>query len=83
MISNHIPLDEFVDWLSGLTPRLLIEFVGRDDDKVQTLLRNKAEAYADYDQARLEAALGRHYRIEDQLALRDGRRTLYWCVRDA
>ena len=83
VISNHIPLDDFVDWLAGLTPRLLIEFVGRDDDKVQTLLRNKAEAYADYDQSRLEEALGRHYRIEDRLALRDGRRTLYWCVRDA
>ena len=41
VITANIPLGEFVDWLAGLTDRLVIEYVSRKDDKVKTLLRNK------------------------------------------
>jgi hypothetical protein len=81
VISANIPLDEFIDWLAGLSDQLVIEYVCRSDDKVKTLLRNKEDKYSDYHRERLEAALLRHYRINRQLALESGNRFLYWCVR--
>ena len=81
VISANIPLDEFVDWLAGLSEQLVIEFVSRQDDKVKTLLRNKQDKYADYSRERLEAALGRHYRVLRQQTLESGNRHLYWCQR--
>jgi SAM-dependent methyltransferase len=81
VISANIPLDEFVDWLAGLADQLVIEFVSRADDKVKTLLRNKQDKYSDYSLERLEAALGRHYRVRRQQTLLSGNRHLYWCTR--
>jgi SAM-dependent methyltransferase len=79
VITANIPLEEFIAWLAGLTPDLIIEYVSRDDDKVKTLLRNKDDDYADYSQEGLEQALQRHFTIVRQLTLAQGRRHLYWC----
>jgi SAM-dependent methyltransferase len=81
VISANIPLDEFIDWLASLADQLVIEFVARADDKVRTLLRNKQDKYSDYSRERLEAALGRHYRVRRQQTLESGNRFLYWCAR--
>ena len=81
VISAHIPLGEFVDWLAELSDQVIIEFVSRDDDKVQALLRNKRDDYTDYGREPLEAALGRHFQIVRQQALESGNRFLYWCRR--
>ncbi len=79
VITANIPLAEFIAWLAGLTEQLVIEFVSREDDKVQTLLRNKEDKYWDYSQDFLEQQLKKHFAIREQISLRDGRRTLYWC----
>lgn len=81
VISANIPLEELVDWLAGLAPQLVIEFVSREDDKVQSLLRNKDDKYVDYDQAVLERCLAEHFEIREQQALRGGLRRVYWCSR--
>jgi ribosomal protein L11 methylase PrmA len=81
VITANVPLAEFIGWLAGVTDQLLIEYVSRDDDKVQTLLRNKQDTYWDYSREHLEQQLQRHFRIRDTLELRDGRRRLYWCQR--
>lgn len=79
VITANIPLAEFVAWLAEVTDQLVIEFVSRDDDKVQTLLRNKQDKYWDYDQDFLEQQLARYFIIRERLDLRAGLRTLYWC----
>ena len=79
VITANVPLDEFVEWLASLTGQLVIEYVSRADDKVETLLRNKEDKYDDYSRDRLEAALARHFRIERQQSLESGNRFLYWC----
>ena len=81
VISANIPLAEFVGWLASLTPELVIEYVGREDDKVQTLLRNKEDQYWDYSREFLEKQLGRYFDTRNQVALSEGRRQLYWCSR--
>jgi SAM-dependent methyltransferase len=81
VISANIPLDEFVEWLAGQTDQLIIEYVSRQDDKVQTLLRNKTDKYSDYSREGLETALSRHFETRRTLALESGNRFLYWCAR--
>lgn len=80
VITANIPLAEFIDWLAGLTDRLVIEYVSRRDDKVQTLLRNKEDKYQDYSRESLEANLKRHFEIKWQQAVNNGDRSLYLCT---
>ncbi len=81
VISANIPLAEFIDWLAGLTDRLVIEFVSRNDDKVQILLRNKEDKYQDYSRESLEANLLRHFEIQRKQDVNEGNRSLYLCVK--
>jgi hypothetical protein len=83
VITANVPLAEFIGWLAEVADQLVIEYVSREDDKVQTLLRNKQDTYWDYSQEHLEEQLQRHFSIRESLELRDGRRRLYWCQRDA
>jgi SAM-dependent methyltransferase len=82
VISANIPLDEFVGWLAGISNQLIIEYVSRQDDKVETLLRNKEDNYADYSKESLEQSLNRHFTIRRQLELESGNRFMYWCQRE-
>ena len=81
VISANIPLEKFIDWLAGLTNKLVIEYVSRKDDKVQTLLRNKEDKYQDYSRESLEANLKRHFDIQRQQDVNNGDRSLYFCVK--
>jgi len=81
VITANIPLAEFVDWLAGLTDKLVIEYVSRKDDKVQTLLRNKQDKYQDYTRESLETNLKRHFEICQQQEVNNGDRMLYRCVK--
>jgi SAM-dependent methyltransferase len=81
VITANIPLAEFIDWLAGLSDRLVIEYVSRKDDKVQTLLRNKEDKYQDYSRESLEKQLKRHFDISRQQEVNNGDRSLYLCVR--
>jgi len=81
VITANIPLAEFIDWLAGLTDKLVIEYVSRKDDKVETLLRNKEDKYRDYSRESLEASLKRHFDIRRQQEVNNGDRTLYLCVK--
>lgn len=82
VISANIPLGEFVDWLAGIAPNLVIEFVSRDDDKVRTLLRNKVDRYSDYSREGLEGLLRKHYAVRQMAELNSGKRFLYWASQD-
>ncbi len=81
VITANIPLAEFIDWLATLTDKLVIEYVSRKDDKVETLLRNKEDKYKDYSRESLEANLKRHFEIRLQQEVNNGDRTLYCCVK--
>lgn len=81
VITANIPLAEFVDWLAGLTDKLVIEYVSRNDDKVETLLRNKQDKYKDYSRESLEANLQRYFKIMQKEEVNNGNRLLYLCVK--
>lgn len=49
-IGKNIPLDQVVDWLVGLSPSGVIEFVPKSDPMVQELLRLREDVFADYNE---------------------------------
>ena len=82
VISANIPLQEFIQWLADLESDLVIEYVSRSDDKVQTLLRNKEDHYWDYSRENLERELQRYFGITRHESLPSGNRHLYYCRRE-
>jgi hypothetical protein len=56
-IGRNIPLTEAVNWIVGLAPRGLIEFVPKHDPTVQRMLELREDVFADYSQETFEIAL--------------------------
>ncbi len=80
VISANIPLRDFIGWLAGLGTSLVIEWVGRDDEMVQTLLRNKDDQYDDYHFEAFEAALAEHFDVQARQPLKGGKRMIYFAL---
>lgn len=80
VISANIPLADFIRWLAGLKTSLIIEFVGRDDEMVQTLLANREDQYDDYHPEIFRNLLATHFDIRDEQDLKGGKRRIYFAT---
>lgn len=80
VISANIPLADFISWLAGLGTSLVIEFVGRDDEMVKTLLANKDDQYDDYHPDVFRALLSAHFDIQAEEPLKGGKRHIYFAT---
>jgi SAM-dependent methyltransferase len=78
VITNNIPVDDFIRWLSGLGGFLIIEFVSKNDPMVKRLLMNKKDDYYDYELQYFEEHLSSAFKIERRETLGSGNRTLYF-----
>jgi hypothetical protein len=78
VIDANIPLPEFVDWLADLGGALVVEFVTRQDEMVQQLLRNKHDQYSDYQLPVFETCLAARFEIRERLDLKGGKRVIYY-----
>ena len=79
VISANVPVRQFVEWLASLDTDVVIEFVGRDDEKVKQLLRNKADQYDDYNPDYFEQCLVDLFTIENRMQFNEGRREIFFC----
>jgi SAM-dependent methyltransferase len=80
VIGANIPMADFMRWLACLGTVLVIEFVGRDDEMVETLLRNKDDQYDDYRPEVFEALLSEHFEVRDRQTLKSGKRSIYFAL---
>jgi hypothetical protein len=78
VISANIPLADFIGWLAGLGTSVVIEFVGRDDEMVKTLLANREDQYDDYHPENFRRLLADHFNILSEEDLKGGRRTIFF-----
>ena len=78
VITANIPLEEFIGWLAGLGTSVVIEFVGRDDEMVQTLLANREDQYQDYQEDTFRTLLGRCFSVCSEQPLKGGKRTIFF-----
>lgn len=78
VISANIPLADFIGWLAELGTSVVIEFVGREDEMVKTLLANREDQYPDYDLENFRALLLEHFDIRDEQELKGGKRRIFF-----
>jgi hypothetical protein len=78
VITANIPLKEFIGWLADLGTSVVIEFVGREDEMVKTLLANREDQYPDYDPGTFRALLAERFAIAAERQLKGGKRHIYF-----
>jgi ribosomal protein L11 methylase PrmA len=76
-IGRNVPLCDVVDWLVGLAPTGVIEFVHKDDPTVRTMLALREDIFPDYDPQVFESSLRGVARIVRQSTISGTGRTLY------
>lgn len=76
-IANNLPLDSIAAFFASLGPRLILEFVPKDDARVRQLLASREDIFPDYTRSGLEAAFGRFYRIISAEEIQSSSRVLY------
>ena len=80
-IGRNVPLASAVDWLTGLAPRGVIEFVPKTDPTVRTMLRLRKDIFPTYTQEAFLNALGERARVVKQEAITESGRFLAWYER--
>jgi ribosomal protein L11 methylase PrmA len=81
-IGKNVPMADVLDWLIGLAPTGVIEFVQKTDPMVQELLRLREDIFEDYGQEAFEFCLGERARIVRAETVSAAGRRLYWYSRD-
>ncbi|QQR52761.1 SAM-dependent methyltransferase [bacterium] len=76
-ISNNLPFGHIAKWLAGLGEHLVIEFVPKDDSKVQTLLATRKDIFDQYDQSVFEQTFRQYFTILQQTSVRESGRQMY------
>jgi len=77
-IAKNIPLDYVLDWLVGLAPLGVIEFVPKNDPMVQELLRLREDIFPNYNVQDFESGLLSRARIVKKEQVSSTGRVLYW-----
>jgi len=76
-ITRNVPLAQIVDWLVGLAPTGVVEFVPKSDPMVQELLKLREDIFSDYHSEAFIAALSARARIVRQDIVSSGGRILF------
>ena len=79
VVGRNIPLEEVIDWLTGLGGRVVFEFVPPDDPMVEVLTANKKphEIHQDYSEEGLRRHLEGRFAVDEELLLPGGQRRLF------
>jgi ribosomal protein L11 methylase PrmA len=76
-ISNNLPFLKIASYFSELSNWLIIEFVPKDDDKVQIMLKNRKDVFPNYSINEFEKTFTKYYLIVQKQPIKDSKRILY------
>lgn len=77
-ISNNLPFEFLARFCHQLGKHLIIEFVPKEDSKVQILLATRKDIFPDYNQEAFEKVFSQFYQIKKKIPLKLGsKRTIY------
>ena len=76
-IGRNIPLGEVVDWLIGLAPAGILEFVPKSDSTVQKMLALREDIFPAYTEEAFALAIERNARIVSKAVVSSEGRTLF------
>lgn len=77
-IGRNVPIDQLVDWLVGLAPQGVIEFVPKSDPMIQLMLAHRDDIFVDYTEEAFVGAIGRRARIIATEQVSAAGRKLIW-----
>ncbi|MBI4434702.1 class I SAM-dependent methyltransferase [Candidatus Uhrbacteria bacterium] len=81
-IGNNVPLGDIAEFLHRIARALIIEFVSKEDPRVQQLLRSRTDVFPSYTQESFERAFDAHFVTERIERIGTTPRTLYaMCAR--
>jgi hypothetical protein len=80
-IGNNLPLGHCAAFFARIAHQLIIEWVPKEDSKVQELLQNREDIFDDYTTDGFERAFGCHFVIAESRKIRGSKRTLYRMVK--
>lgn len=76
VIGKNIPILEFIEWIVGISPRGLIEFVPKDDEMVVGLLSSRDDIFPNYSEKYFIKCLEQYVFIEQILPINNSTRKL-------
>ncbi len=77
-IGRNVPLDDVTNWLTGLAPQGVIEFVPKNDPMVQELLALREDIFADYTEEHFLDCLSRSSEIVESRTVTQAGRKMIW-----
>jgi hypothetical protein len=82
-IGNNTPLPRIARYLASLGEWLLVEFVPKEDPRVQGMLQSRVDVFGEYTQEGFERAFESQFRIERAAPIDGSARRLYLMKRHA
>jgi len=82
-VTNNVPIRRIAEFLYKVCRSLIIEFVPKSDSQVQRLLSNRQDIFPDYTESGFEQEMGKYFKIQDSIRIRESERTLYLMQRNA
>jgi SAM-dependent methyltransferase len=76
-ISNNVPFRNIASFLSSICRLLIIEFVPKQDEKVEQILRLREDVFPDYTPQAFEREFGEQFSILEMASIVDSQRALY------
>jgi hypothetical protein len=76
-IANNVPFGRIADFLCGLCRHLVVEFVPKEDEMVQHLLRTREDIFPDYTQDAFERAFKERFDVRAVEPIEGSDRILY------
>lgn len=76
-ISNNVTFDMVASSFSGYGEYLIIEFVPKEDSKVQELLMTRKDIFDKYDQDNFESSFNKYFDIKEKYNIKGSKRIMY------
>ena len=77
VIGKNISLAVLADYFNHIAPELIIEFVPKEDEKVQQMLKSRPDTFVDYDQLHFERYFTAYFNIMAKKLVPGTHRILY------
>ena len=76
-VGRNIPFEKMAEFFGKITNCLIIEFIPKQDDKVQFMLQQKKDIYHSYNEENFLAAFQEYFSILEKRLIAESNRTLF------
>jgi len=76
-IGRNVPFEKLASFLAKVAKSLIVEFIPKQDEKVQLLLSGRKDIFPNYDQEHFESAFNQYFIVEDCRTIEGSGRIVY------